>query len=438
MTPAARLAASIELWDKIQKATIPMDNICGDYFRNRRYVGSKDRSEIAARVYDMMRHYARLGWWCDHLNLADTGRSRTLLYAVLIEGHDLASLENLFNGRQYHPEALDDKEIAAVKACEGKAVIHPDMGDLAVNECPQWAADQLKSVFGDDFAAQMQAMIPPATLDIRVNEIKSNMDEVLNSLKKDGVDANPCQYSPVGLRLADKAFLSKTKAFTKGWIEIQDEGSQLLALICGAEQAKQVLDYCAGGGGKTLALASLMRGKGRIVAMDIEGRRLAKAKPRLTRADVHNVELRPLDDDKHRKWLRRQKQNFDITLIDAPCSSSGTWRRNPDLRWNQYGPSLENIIQTQGEILERVKHTVKVGGKLVYATCSLFSEENEKQVKKFLASNPDFRLIPAPQAWEEAGLKTPCPVSGDYLRLSPKNHQTDGFFAAVMMRCDTD
>jgi 16S rRNA (cytosine967-C5)-methyltransferase len=439
MTPAARLSATAELWSIIQKARVPMDAICGDYFRGRRYIGSKDRRDIVERVYTMMRYYARVGWWCDRVGLPDDARSRTLLTTIFIDGRDdIENLDSLYNGRQYHPENLNDSERKAVMACASQNIDHADMPKTIANECPDWAVDRLNRVFDDDnFSSQMQAMIPPATLDVRVNTIKSDTESVLQSLKKDDVEAVACRYSPTGLRLTGKAFLSKTKAFTKGLIEIQDEGSQLLAHICGAKAGMQVLDYCAGGGGKTLALAAMMQGKGRIVAMDIEGHRLAKSKPRLTRADVHNVELRPLDDDKHKKWLRRQKSNFDVVLVDAPCSSSGTWRRNPDLRWNHYGPSIEDIETIQGDILERVKNTVKIGGRLVYATCSLFREENEDQVEKFLANNSNYKLISTPKAWGDACLETPCPVEGDYLRLSPCDHQTDGFFAAVMERCDS-
>lgn len=434
MTPAARLESTIELWCKITEAQIPMDNICSDYFRNRRFIGSKDRADILERVYGMMRAYARVTWWCDRLKLQDDARTRTFVYTILNDGRTVNDVDALCDGGKYHPDELSDAERESFSQLDGQSLVHPDMDDLTVNECPKWAGERLTTMYGDDFAAQMQAMIPPATLDIRVNTIKTDRDAILKSLAKDDVDADTCPYSPVGLRLKSKAFLSKTKAFAKGLIEIQDEGSQLLGFICGAKPGMQVIDYCAGGGGKTLALASIMKGKGRIVAMDIHGKRLAKSKPRLVRADVHNVELRPLDDDKHKKWLRRQKANFDVVLVDAPCSSSGTWRRNPDLRWNTYGPAHDEIEKVQGEILERVKGTIKDGGKLVYATCSLFREENEQQVETFLAANPDFKLMPAIDAWKDAGLETPCPVDGDYLRLSPHNHHTDGFFAAVMVR----
>lgn len=433
MTPAARYQSTIELWDKITQARIPMDNICGDYFRTRRFIGSKDRANIAERVYHMMRAYARLGWWCYKIGLEDNARSRVLLTAILIDGVSLETLPTLFNGKKYHPEALTEKEVSSLRGISNQ-LNHPDMPTHVLVECPQQFEERLKNLFGAAFKDEMQAMLEPATLDVRVNTIKSDRNHVQQLLNAQNVESVDTPYSPMGLRLTSKAFLSRTKAFAKGLIEIQDEGSQLLGLICAAKPGMQVLDYCAGAGGKTLALAATMEGKGRIVAMDIDEKRLMKAKPRLTKANVHNVELRPIADDKHRKWFRRQKETFDIVLVDAPCTSSGTWRRNPDLRWNQYGPSHEEIETMQAEILERVWPTVKKGGRLIYATCSLFREENEAQVDKFLRDHPDFRLIPAPQAWAEAGLEAPCPVDGDYLRLSPARHHTDGFFAAILER----
>jgi 16S rRNA (cytosine967-C5)-methyltransferase len=435
MTPAARYQASIELWDRIEtQSRVPMDSVCGDYFRTRRFIGSKDRANIAERVYNMMRAYARLQWWCMHLNLENTARARVIICGVLIDNLTADDFSNLFNGNKYHPDILTDNEIVAIETMNGQTLDHDDMSNDVRFEYPTWAADKLQNAYGDDLNTQMESMMHPATLDIRVNTLKLKRDDVQKMLLKDEIETDASPYSPVGLRLKSKAYLAHSKAFKKGMIEIQDEGSQLLALICNAQAGQQVLDYCAGGGGKTLALAAAMNGKGRIVAMDIDDKRLAKSKPRLTKADVHNVELRPLNEDKHRKWLRRQKNKFDIVLVDAPCSSSGTWRRNPDLRWHHYGPTHEDIEAIQTDILSRVWENVKIGGRLVYATCSMFREENENQVEVFLKAHDNFKIISAPTAWADAGLDDPCPVNGDYLRLSPLNHNTDGFFAAVLER----
>ena len=436
MTPAARYQATIDLWTKIMQARIPMDNICGDYFRTRRFIGSKDRANIAERVYNMMRAYARLGWWCNRVGLDDTPRSRVLLTAVIVDGKTPEEIPTLFNGNKYHPDELSELENKAISLIKTNVLNHEDMPLAVKNECPENAIEKLQEIFGDAFEQEMQAMLNPANLDIRVNTIKISREDAMASLAKDEIETENCPYSPVGLRLKSKAYLAHSKAFKKGFVEIQDEGSQLLALICGAKPGQQVLDYCAGGGGKTLALAAAMQGKGRIVAMDIEEKRLSKAKPRLIKADVHNYELRPILEEKHRKWFKRQKETFDVALIDAPCTSSGTWRRNPDLRWNTYGPSADKIEAMQADILEKVWQSVKKNGRIVYATCSLFKSENEDQVDAFLTAHPNFKLILVAQAWSEAGLQDPCPVDGDYFRLTPAQHKTDGFFAAILERVE--
>lgn len=298
-------------------------------------------------------------------------------------------------------------------------------------ECPDWAADKLHTLFGDAFENNLAAMIDPAPLDLRVNTVKGTVDEALESLKKDKVRVSKTQFSPVGLRVEGKPFMSDTKAFRSGLVEIQDEGSQMIGLVSGVKPGMRVLDFCAGGGGKTLILAALMNNKGNIVATDNDTRRLEKGRPRYKKAGVHNVELRSLTEEQNRKWLRRQKGTMDVVLVDAPCSSSGTWRRNPDLRWKWYGPSLEEIIAMQADILDKVADKVKAGGRLVYATCSLFAEENEKQVELFIARHPEYSVLPLAQALESGAS---VPNDGPYLRLFPKDHATDGFFAAVLVK----
>jgi len=267
---------------------------------------------------------------------------------------------------------------------------------------------------------------------LRVNTLKGDIKKAQDLLAAQDVVTHKTEYSPHALRVEGKSYMSATKAFSKGLVEIQDEGSQLIALICDVKPGMRVLDYCAGAGGKTLGLAAQMDNKGNIIAMDNDTRRLEKGRRRYRKADVHNVELRSLEEEKHRKWLRRQKDAMDVVLVDAPCSSSGTWRRNPDLRWNQYGPSIDEIKGMQSDILERVADKVKVDGHLVYATCSLFTEENEDQVSHFLENHPNFEILPLSQVWQyEWGKK---PDSEPFLRLSPRQSNTDGFFAAVMVR----
>jgi len=429
MQQAARIQSAIDILDRIAEARIPMDNTIRDFMTNKRYIGSKDRKFIVELVYDVMRAYARLGWWLERVKLHDTPRARAIAFLVL----SAQDITNLFTGETHQPDPLSEDEQKAVQALRGKSLDHDDMPENILCECPDWAADKLKQTWGDDFKDQMTAMMPPAVMDLRVNTIKVTREQAKASLAKDDVETIETPYSPFGLRsVGKKPYMSATKAFHKGMVEIQDEGSQLIALLSGAKPGMRVLDFCAGSGGKTLGIAAMMEGKGIIYAMDNNSRRLEKGRRRYKKADVHNVEVRSLEDEKNRKWLRRQKGAIDIVLVDAPCSSSGTWRRNPDYRWNVYGPSLEEIKVMQAEILERVADKVKVGGRLVYATCSLFAEENEDQVAKFLAEHDEYKVIPVHEAWD--GAYGECPVSGDYMRLTPKDHSTDGFFTAVLER----
>lgn len=436
MTPSARVQAAIELWDKIWSSGVPMDSITGDYFRVRRYIGSGDRNAIAERVYAMMRSYARIGWWLNKVGANDSPRMRVAADLAIREGVAKPHINDLYSGAKHGPVPLDQEELRWVGELAGRDMNFSDMPENVRAECPAEHAEKIRAVFGKNFVEEMAAMQEPAGLDIRANTIKITRDKAIEALKKHNIQTEPTRMSPVGLRAHARVHLAETKLLQAGVIEIQDEGSQLIALLCGAKPGMQVLDACAGGGGKTLVLAAEMQGKGRIVAMDNNAQRLARGKPRYVRAGIHNVEVRPLEDEQHAKWLRRQKGNFDVVLVDAPCTSSGTWRRNPDLRWRRHGPTMDEIMTAQREILARFAKTVKPGGKLVYATCSLFKEENEDQVFAFLGMHDDdFELVPLKDAWAEAGLNPQtCPDSGDMMRLSPRQSGTDGFFAAVMRR----
>lgn len=426
MKPQGRIQAVIELLDKLGASRIPMDAAVGDYMRARRYIGSKDRAFIAEMVYELVRHHARLGWWIEREKLEDDGRNRAILYLLLVKGDTIGRFKDLFDGSNFAPDKLSDGEMALIKSLGGQSLEHKTMPVDVACECPPDYADSLKAYFGDDFNTEMQAMMAPATLDLRVNIFISDRDSAARLLAKDGVETTPTPYSAIGLRCVEKAYLSKTKAFHKGVIEIQDEGSQLIAQLCGARAGMQVLDFCAGGGGKTLALAAAMQRKGRIVALDNDSRRLERGRVRYKKAGIADiVEVRSLEDEKNRKWLRRQKDKFDIVLLDVPCSGTGTWRRNPDMRWRGFGPALGELTSIQAEILERAHSTVKPGGRLVYATCSLLSEENEGQIEAFLAAHPEFSIDPVEPT---RGIGTP------FMRLTPHRHNTDGFFTAILKK----
>lgn len=426
MKPASRIQATIDILERDQTTRVPLDACVGDYMRSRRYIGSKDRREIAERIYDMTRAHSRLDWWLAQLEKEDTARGRVIIWLALGEGKDAKRITDLFDGSQYAPEALSDDETDMLSKLSGQSLDHPEMTLSVLVECPYTHEASLRQYFGDDFEAEMRAMLVPATLDVRTNIFNIDRDNLQNSLAKDGVETEATPYSPWGLRCTEKAYLSKTKAMNKGWLEIQDEGSQLIAFLSGAQPGMQILDYCAGGGGKTLALAAAMKKKGRIVAADMEGRRLERGRNRYKKAGIADiVEVRDISEDRHRKWLKRQKGTFDIVLTDVPCSGTGTWRRNPDMRWRNYGPEMEELLETQAEIIAKASRAVKPGGRLVYATCSLLPEENEQQVEKFLAAHDDFEALPLD---ESLGLGTP------YMRLTPHRHKTDGFFAAILQK----
>lgn len=431
MKHSARIQSAIDLLVRIEAGHIPMDNTIRDFMGARRFIGSKDRTAIVERVYRIIRSKARLGWWLEQAAAEDISRTRVIADLVLNEGTSAEDMVALFDGDRHAPEPLESSEEKLIAFLRGKTIDDEAMPEAVRCECPDWAAEKLRPLFGDGFEAHMRSMIDPAPLDLRVNTVKGTVEEAVASLGKDGVRTEKTKFSPVGLRALGKPYMGESKAFRSGLVEIQDEGSQLIALVSGAKPGMRVLDFCAGGGGKTLALAAMMNNKGNIVATDNDTRRLEKGKPRYRKAGVHNVEARSLEEEQNRKWLRRQKGTMDVVLVDAPCSSSGTWRRNPDIRWKWYGPSLEEIIALQTEILDRVADKVKPGGRLVYATCSLFPEENEKQVEAFMVRHAGYRVMPLAEVWEGVG-SPPC--EGDFLRLFPKDHATDGFFAAVLMR----
>lgn len=422
MKPSARIQSAIDVLDKIEEARIPMDNVLRDYMKYRRYIGSKDRKAVVELVYNIIRATARLRWWFEFIGAEKTSRLLVAAY-LLLDGQSLTQVAQYFNDEKHAPSLLTDDERAILEKLDGQTLEHKDMPEDVLGECPPWAYERLKELWGDEFLPQMLAMQVPAALDLRVNTIKATVEKAQATLEADGIKTEKTKYSPVGLRALGKPYLSVSKAFHKGLVEIQDEGSQLIAELCGVEPGMRVLDYCAGSGGKTLALAARMEGRGIIYAMDNDSRRLEKGRKRYKKAGVHNVEVRSLEEEKNRKWLRRQKGTMDVVLVDAPCSSSGTWRRNPDLRWNQYGPSIDEIKEMQADILTRVADKVKPGGKLVYATCSLFREENEDQIERFMQDHPQFELQTLDEGWLKA----------DYMRLAPKDYGTDGFFTAVLI-----
>lgn len=432
MTPAARLQAVIDLLTEIDTTPRPADAVMSAFFRARRYIGAKDRNAVAETVYAILRRHARLGWWLEREGVAATPRARLIANAILAEGKRAATVDELFSGGKFAPAALDADERKLVKALDTHTLDHPAMPECVRVECPPWAEAPLRGALGERFGVEMAALLDAAPLDLRVNPVKASRDSAKAALEKAGIGAEPTRWSPFGLRVKGRPPLATVDAFKNGLVEIQDEGSQLVALAVAPKPGQQVVDFCAGAGGKTLALAAMMNNKGRVVACDVLDKRLKRAAERFRRAGLHNIEPHPLTSERD-PWVKRHKRKFDRVLVDAPCSGTGTWRRNPDSRWRQLGPGLEQLVPLQASILDSAARLVKPGGRLVYATCSILPDENENQVARFLETHPDFAVKPVAEVWGEEGFG-PAPAAGPYLRLLPGRHDTDGFFAAVLER----
>lgn len=429
MISAALLQATLDLLCEVESAARPADAVTSGWFRARRHFDDRDRGAILELLYALLRHRARLGWWLEGQGGRDTPRNRLLAWLALAEGQTLDQIMRLFDGTKFAPAALTAPEQALVVALRGCTMAHPDMPEEVCLECPSWAVAPLRQRFGADFAAEMAATLRPPPLDLRVNPIKSTRAAVLRGLKALGLPAEATTLAPHGIRVSERLSLARLPGLKTGEIEIQDEGSQLVALLVDARPGDRVVDFCAGAGGKTLALAAQMKNKGHVVACDINEARLKRCAERMRRAGLHNVETRVLTSESDR-WVKRHKGGFDRVLVDAPCSGTGTWRRNPDARWRAPELGLEKLVALQARILASAARLVKPGGRLVYATCSVLSEENEAQVATFLAAHPAFRVVPL----HEAAPDLTGVAHADNLSLTPARHGTDGFFASVLQR----
>jgi 16S rRNA (cytosine967-C5)-methyltransferase len=429
VTPAARLAAAIELLTDVETLSHrPADAVANDFFRARRFIGSGDRRAVSDRVWRVLRTRRRLTWWLDRAGTAPTARM-LVAASLLLEGWTAAGVAQSYSGGQYGPPPMLQQEAAAAAALEGHTLDHPEMPQPVRLEVPDWLLPHLLARFGEQLDAEISAMDTAAPLDLRINLLKATREQALAALAAEGLACEPTKLSPWGLRIEGRRAVTTGAAFQSGLVEIQDEGSQIVAALVGAGPQMRVADWCAGAGGKTLALAMAMQNHGHIVACDVHDKRLEGAVRRLRRAGVHNVEqhlIAPGD-----KWTKRRAGTFDRVLVDAPCTGTGTWRRNPDARARLRPIDLAELLPKQADILDDACRLVRTGGWLVYATCSLLLEENETQVDHFLTRHPEFAAVPLERAWT---LAAPVPCAGPYLSLTPRTHGTDGFFAAVMER----
>lgn len=435
MTPEARIAATIELFEQVRNAALSggaaADNLIRGYFRKRRFAGSKDRRDITGNIYAILHDYEALAWRVEEAAGEVCARSLVIANRV-VGGH---SPEEEFTGSGYGAAPLDEAEKSFCGRLRGLKTEPPEYARL---NCPKWLEVPLRERFGDEFVAMAEALNRRAPVTLRVNALKMNRDEAISKLGLEEGKAVPTCHSPWGLTLAADAGSIRGHALLKnGSLEVQNESSQIASLLVDARPGMQVLDLCAGAGGKSLALAASMENKGQIYAADINARRLGRLKDRYRKAAARNIQIITLPEGKEAERKQALKPclgAMDRVVVDAPCSGTGTWRHNPELRLRADAAWLAQLKATQQELLSEAAAYVKPGGRLVYMTCSLLGEENENQVEKFLGAHPDWSMLPFATIWQETGasgtLDSMAKLDGS-LQLAPKDGQ-DGFFVAIL------
>lgn len=444
MTPSARLSALIEILALCcAKQAPPADVVLAGYTRQRRYIGSKDRRALSSSLFSLYRNFGMCLWalgegGIEFDTLPENNQARMVVLADLVinQKYPIDHVKTLFNGEKFAPDILTAREenllVSMSKYDTSQA---PKSAQLNV---PEAVYQKLGDQWGEaKTEAELRALQKPALLDLRVNTLKAARESVLTQLTQEEITASATPWSPWGIRVAERPAFSVHTLYKKGAFDIQDEGSQMLSLLSGVRPGQWVCDFCAGAGGKTLGLGALMQNKGRIYACDTDARRLHNGRKRYARAGLDTVELHQFNGD-HDPWIKRHTGKCDVVLIDAPCGGSGTWRRSPFALW-QFHRASENLYpEIQAEILQTASQLVKKGGVLVYATCSLFAEENQNQIENFLSTEvgQQFTLDPLINAWPE-GLGKPPPwldPQAAIQQLTPAQHDTDGFFIARMKK----
>jgi len=426
MTPSARCQAAIELLETIESSPRPADAILQSYFRKRRYAGGGDRRAIRSLVYAVLRNRAQLDWWCRRTGAALTARQRILAAVCFRIAWEDVPPEAAFSGDRYGAQAIDNAEGLQIETWLHETLAHPEQPhDVRLNY-PAWLNGAFSAELGPNLDAELQALNREATVDLRVNTLKSDRDAVIQMLSAHGMTAFPMQFAPNGVRLGERRPFRHLEMFKDGLFEPQDEASQMAVELVGAAPGDNILDLCAGGGGKALALAATMENRGRIVLHDVDEKRLVDAERRLERAGVTIFERYEKNCDIN--------DEFDIVMIDAPCSGSGVWRRNPETKWRLTPAFLKKQIETQASLLADAARLVRPGGRLAYMTCSVLAAENLAQVETFKMQNAStFKNIPISK--EKSRIKGLLHQEGqETLLLTPWAHQTDGFFVALFER----
>jgi 16S rRNA (cytosine967-C5)-methyltransferase len=422
MHPKALLDACAELVKLTLRFEHPSDAVVSHYFRDNRSLGPRERATLAETVYTVLRKKLLF----DHLSPSGSGPKERRMAILGFHGP-----------RDFLKSALTEQEKKWLDQCD--AINPADLLERHRHNLPEWLVQPLKDQLGAEFWPLVESLNQPAPLDLRVNTLNDKRPDVQKELKLAGVAAQPTPYSPWGLRLDTKPALTKLDAFARGAIEVQDEGSQLLALLLDAKRGEMVVDFCAGAGGKTLAIGASMRNTGRLYAFDTSAHRLDALKPRLARSKLSNVHPAAIAHERDER-VKRLAGKIDRVIVDAPCSGLGTLRRNPDLKWRQSPQSVQEMTVKQAAILQSAARLLKPGGRLVYATCSLLPQENEDIAQAFSLANSEFSPLPAAEILSNLKVDSASTLcnggdgGGMFLRLWPHRHRTDGFFAAIWVK----
>ena len=418
MHPNALLELCAELIAAVNKLDAPADATVSAFFRQHKNLGQRERASLAETVYALLRERLKFQ------NLAQSGHGPVPRRLAILAWRGNAG---------FMRGALSPAELQWLDQVQ--AIDVQSLAPKLRHNLPDWLVEPLQAQLGDEEFWQLAAALnEPAPLDLRVNSLKLKREEAQAQFKAAGIDAEPTPYSPLGLRIDGKPALHKMELFTSGGVEVQDEGSQLLALLLAPKRGEMVVDFCAGAGGKTLALGALMRNTGRLYAFDVSGHRLDALKPRLARSGLSNVYPAQIAHERDDR-IKRLAGKIDRVLVDAPCSGLGTLRRNPDLKWRQTPQAVAELQAKQRAILASAARLVKPGGRLVYATCSLLEAENEQIAAEFAASHPDFKPLDAADILAKASVEQAGGLTRHgALRLWPHRHATDGFFAAAWER----
>lgn len=413
--PPAIVSHTDDVLREVLRFAGPADVTLSRYFREHPKLGSRERGVIAEAVYAILRNKLV------YTNFSESGTGPAMRRMSLLGLADTVGIDALGGLTQEESQWLS-------------RVMQIDRATLPLalrTNLPPWLFDKLLAREGEAGLVELAtALNRPAPLDLRVNALKASREDVIRELAEAPIVAEPTPYAPLGIRIMKKPALQNLPLFQSGAIEVQDEGSQLLAQIVGAKRGEMVVDFCAGAGGKTLAIGAAMRNTGRLYAFDVSDKRLAKLKPRLARSGLSNVHPVLIAHENDAK-VKRLAGKVDRVLVDAPCTGLGTLRRNPDMKWRQTPESVAEMNIKQASILASASRLVKAGGRLVYATCSLLDEENQAIVEQFLGSHEDFTLVPMSEVLAEQKIALEMQ---DYLQMMPQRHQTDGFFAAVLQR----